>query len=77
METLRVEILNPKAKRLLKSLEELNLITINKMETSNDEFRKLLLKLRSGNAPTLEEITNEVEIVRTKRHEEKTDQNNS
>ncbi len=77
METLRIEILNPKAKRLLKSLEELNLITINKMETSNDEFRKLLLKLRSGNAPTLEEITYEVEIVRTKRYEEKTDQNNS
>jgi hypothetical protein len=72
METLRIEIVNPKAKRLLKDLADLNLITIDKMADLKSEFRGLLLKLRSDSAPSLDDITREVEIVRASRYEGKT-----
>lgn len=67
MEIIRIEILNPKAKKLLKSLVDLNLIAI---QNSKNEFSGLLEKLRSENSnkPTLEEITKEVEFVRNKRY---------
>ena len=67
MESIRIEILNPKAKKLLKSLVDLNLIAIR---NSKNEFSELLEKLRSKNSdkPTLEEITREVEFVRNKRY---------
>lgn len=66
METIRIEILNPKAKNLLKDLADLNLIKINKEKTKYD-FSSLLKKLRSkssSNQISLEEITKEVEEVR-------------
>jgi hypothetical protein len=68
MNTLQVEILNPKAANLLKDLADLNLIAIR--ETSKNGFATVLKKLRSKakSAPTFEEITNEVELVRTKRY---------
>jgi hypothetical protein len=68
MNTMRVDILNPKAKRLLKDLADLNLIAIQK--TSKNGFAGVLKKLRSKakSAPTLEEITIEVELVRSKRY---------
>ena len=74
METLRIEILNPKAKRLLKDLAELKLITISKSVDSKVEFKEILSKLRSNSdtAPSLEEITREVEIVRALRYATKT-----
>ncbi|MCX6239325.1 MAG: hypothetical protein NTY07_17525 [Bacteroidia bacterium] len=74
METLRIEIVNPKAKRLLKNLADLNLITIGKSIDAKDEFREVLSKLRSNSdaAPSLEEITKEVEDVRTLRYANKT-----
>jgi hypothetical protein len=72
METLRIEIVNPKAKRLLKDLADLNLITIDKMDDLRLEFKGLLSKLRSNSAPSLDEIIREVEIVRTSRYENKT-----
>jgi hypothetical protein len=70
MESLRIEIINPKAKRLIKSLVDMDLIRIKK-EKGKSEFTKLLTKLRrrSDNAPTLEEITVEVESVRKARYE--------
>ena len=66
METLRIEILNPKAKKLLKNLAELNLITISKSFDTKVEFKEVLSKLRSNSdsAPCLDEITREVEEVR-------------
>jgi len=69
MDILRIEILNPKAKKLLKSLVDLKLIAIR---TSKNEFSELLKKLRSNNSDelTLEEISKEVEIVRSKRYGE-------
>jgi trehalose-6-phosphate synthase len=65
METIRIEILNPKAKAILKGLADLNLINIRK-EKKQSEFMDLLSKLRvnSETAPTMDEITAEVESVR-------------
>ena len=68
MNTLKVDILNPKATRLLKDLADLKLIAIQ--DISKNGFVTVLKKLRakSKSAPSLEEITKEVEIVRTKRY---------
>jgi hypothetical protein len=68
MNTLQVDILNPKAAKLLKDLADLNLIAIR--DTSKNGFATVLKKLRSKakSAPTLDEITNEVELIRSKRY---------
>jgi hypothetical protein len=70
MESLRIEIINPKAKRLLKNLADMELIKIKK-ETVKTDFSELLDKLRSQseNTPSLDEITKEVESVRKARYE--------
>lgn len=70
METIRIEILNPKAKSLLKDLADLNLIRIDKVKVKS-EFKELLDKFRSNSehTPTLEEITAEVEAIRKARYE--------
>jgi hypothetical protein len=70
MESLRIEIINPKAKRLLKNLADMELIKIKK-ETVKSDFYELLDKLRSQseNTPSLDEITKEVESVRKARYE--------
>lgn len=67
MATLRINIINPKAKKLLKDLEDSGFISIEK-EDKND-LATLLSKLRrnSKDAPSLEEITQEVELVRAER----------
>ena len=72
MTTVRIDILNPKATQLLKGMEDLKLISIH--ETSKDEFLEIVKKLRTKtrkNPPTLEEITKEVESVRSKRYAKK------
>ncbi|PSR54817.1 hypothetical protein AHMF7605_15555 [Adhaeribacter arboris] len=68
MERLRVEILNPKALRILKNLADLNLIAID--NEKKNSFTEVLEKSRnkSNQAPSLEEITKEVEVVRSKRY---------
>jgi predicted DNA-binding ArsR family transcriptional regulator len=73
METLRIEIVNPKAKRILQDLADLNLITISKSFDNKSEFKKVLSKLRSNavTAPSLDEITKEVESVRALRYAKK------
>ncbi len=65
---IRVDILNPKAVRLLQDLADLDLISIKQI--SVDNFLKVINKLRSkaDNPPSLEEITKEVEAVRAKRY---------
>lgn len=70
MESIRIDIINPKAKKLLKYLAELNLIKISK-EKYKTEFSTLLIKLRAkfNDEISLEEITKEVEQVRKKRYE--------
>ncbi len=68
MNILRIEILNPKALRLLTDLAKLKLISINSKAVS--DFSALVGKLRSNasNAPSFDEITKEVELVRAKRN---------
>lgn len=73
METLKIVIVNPKAKKIIKELAELKLIAIRQNQPSR-EFQKLLQKLRSKSkkAPiSQDEITRELELVRAKRHGKK------
>ena len=70
MVTYQVDILNPKADRLLKDLADMNLIAIK--QTDNDGFMQVIERLRLKaerlGAPTMEEITKEVELVRADRY---------
>jgi len=70
MESLRIEIINPKAKSLIKSLADMDLIRIKK-EKVRYELKELVNSLRehSDEAPSLDEITKEVESVRKARYE--------
>lgn len=69
MESLRIEIINPKAKSLIKSLADMDLIRIKK-EKVRYELKELVDSLRehSDEAPSLDEITKEVESVRKARY---------
>ena len=67
--TLQVDILNPKATKLLQNLADLNLISINGVK--DDGFLQIIKKLRAKagiNPLSLEEITVEVESVRAKNY---------
>ena len=67
METIQVEILNPKVKKLLKDLVSLNLISIKK----EDHFLDTVSSLRASNVNSisLEEIASEVKKVRKKHND--------
>jgi len=71
MNTIRVNILNLKAAKLLENLADMNLIAIQ--DVSKNGFTSVLKKLRSKakSAPTYDEITKEVELVRSRRYEKK------
>ncbi len=73
MEALKIEILNPKVKTILKQLADLNLITISKADSPSLELKNLLKKLRSKSeeVPSLDDITKEIETVRTERYAKK------
>ena len=67
MDTLRINILNPKARTLLEDLADMDLIEIQ--ETADNGFTAVLKKMRSRqNVPSLDDITMEVEKVRTRRY---------
>jgi len=69
METLKINILNPKARILLKDLADMDLIEIQD-EPANG-FELVLKKMRTKKiVPSLEEITREVEKIRSKRYAE-------
>lgn len=71
METLRIDIVNPKAKKIIKDLADLNLINIRDKNPMK-AFEELLDKLRAkGKGISLDEITKEVELVRAKRYGKK------
>ena len=76
METITIDILNPKAKRLIKDLADLDLISIRK-PNQKSTLKRLLEMTRKPEAEalTLEEITAEVEIVRKEMYEKR--KNNS
>ncbi|PIP55188.1 MAG: hypothetical protein COX07_01290 [Bacteroidetes bacterium CG23_combo_of_CG06-09_8_20_14_all_32_9] len=71
MDAIRIEIHNPKVKRILMDLANLNLISIKSDSDSKKELKNLLKKLRKNyiNEPALEDITKEVEAVRKFRYE--------
>ncbi len=69
MNTMQIDILNPKAGKLLQYLADLDLISIR--EKSDENFLKVVNRLRTkakNNPPSLEDITKEVELVRAKRY---------
>lgn len=69
MNTVQIDILNPKANRLLKELADLNLISIRAV--NDDGFMEIVRKFRNkakATPPSLEEITKEVEAVRANRY---------
>jgi phosphoribosylformylglycinamidine (FGAM) synthase PurS component len=70
METIKVDILNPKAKTILKNLADLNLIRIKSSKVKS-ELKDLLTRLRinQDDNPSIDEITAEVELVRKNRYE--------
>jgi len=68
MKTYQIDILNPKAVKLLQDLADLELITFNPTNESLSNALKRLREKASTNPPTLDEITKEVEIVRAKRY---------
>lgn len=71
MESYQVNILNPKALKLLKELAELKLISISKQ--SENAFMDAVTNLRSNeeNAPDFEIITQLVEEARLERYGKK------
>lgn len=64
MKALKIEILNPKAMQLLKSMQDLNLIKVT--EDPVNKLEDYLKKIRnnSKSAPSFDEITEIVEEVR-------------
>jgi len=74
MESLNVEIINPKAKTLLRNLAAMKLIHIKNQPT----LASMLATLRRNEAqvPSLEEITQEVELVRQARYDRKKQNHN-
>lgn len=71
MESIRIDILNPKAKKLLKDLADLDLIRINKDKPMDFTAQVNSIRSNSKSLITLDEITAEVESVRRSRHEKK------
>jgi hypothetical protein len=73
MEALNVQIINPKAKSVLLNMQAMNLIRIE----VKPKLSEILVKLRRNEAkvPTIEEITDEVELVRQKQYEAKMQNN--
>lgn len=69
MDTYQIEIIEPGAKKLLDDMAEMDLITVQPIEPRK-RLKKLLERMRisEGNAPSLEEITAEVESVRAARY---------
>jgi len=73
MISLEIEILNPEARKLLDNLANLNLIRITQSINLKQEFSQLLSRLReSTDTPlSLDEIQQEVEMVRNQRYANK------
>jgi hypothetical protein len=69
MDTMLIEILKPKARKLVNDLADMDIIAIK--EPKDDGFISIINKIRAkakNNPPSLDEITKEVELVRTKRY---------
>jgi len=71
MKTYQIDILNPKAIKLLQDLADLNLISFKKTDESLKGVVSRLRKRASADKLSLDDITKEVEIVRSKRYAKK------
>jgi hypothetical protein len=71
MDTLKIEILNPKALLFIKGMQDLKLIKVS--EEPVPKLKKYLEKTRqkASSAPDLDEITSVVEEVRSERYAKK------
>ena len=66
---MQIDIINPKAEKLIKDLEELKLISIRK--SSGEGFVRTVKKFRAkakNDTLSLADISKEVELVRSKRY---------
>ncbi len=70
MKTYQIQLLEPNAERLLEELVNLKLISFQELPNSKQLFSQLLTKFRENENDLLdlEEITKEVEIIRSKRY---------
>ena len=71
MKTIEVTILNPKANVILKDMVKKNWIAIQKPSKSTLQSVLNNLRSKAKTAPSLKEITKEVELVRAKRYAKK------
>ena len=68
MKTIELNILNPRANVILKDMVKKNWITIQKPSKSTLQSVLNNLRSKAKTAPSLKEITKEVELVRAKRY---------
>jgi len=70
METFQIEILNPKAKNILKDLEALKIISIKNKLDSKKKLIELSDKMKSkkNGSMSIDEIVKEVKSVRKSRY---------
>jgi len=70
---LQIEILNPDVRNLLEELEKLNLIRVKESSKSRSDFLDLVKRIRqkADTEMSFEEITAEVEAVRSERYQNK------
>lgn len=71
MEVLKIEILNPKALKLIKGMQELQLIKVSDEPISSLKVYLKKMRRNAATAPSLDEITKIVEDVRAKRYAKK------
>jgi hypothetical protein len=71
MEALKIEILNPKALKLIKGMQELNLIRVSQDPTSTLTTYLKKMRRNASSAPDICEITTIVEKVRSARYAKK------
>jgi hypothetical protein len=71
MEALRIEILNPKAMQLIKGMVDLSLISISEEPVGSVKDYLEKMRLNAAESPSLDEITEIVEEVRTERYAKK------
>jgi hypothetical protein len=71
MEAIKIEILNPKALEMIELMQDLKLIKVSEEPISNLKKYLETMRLNSENAPTLDEITEITEMVRSERYAKK------
>ncbi|MEO8769116.1 MAG: hypothetical protein ABI402_03495 [Ferruginibacter sp.] len=71
MQALKIEILNPKALKLIKGMQELNLIKVSEEPATRLSLYLKKMRRKSSSVPSLEDITKIVEKVRADRYAKK------